>query len=180
MAFSNLVMYFIILTSAAVLHAHGKTDVQTAAQAAAALAPLAGPFAFIVFSVGLIGAGLLAIPILTGSATYAIKEFLGLAGSLASKPQQRPTFYIILTLATVAGVVMNFMHLDPIRALFISAVINGVVAPPLLVLIVLLGRDSAIMKSYVSGKLSLALTGIATAFMAVAALTMVATMFAGR
>ena len=176
MAFSNLVMYFIILTSAAVLHAHGKTGVQTAAQAAAALAPLAGPFAFIVFSVGLIGAGLLAIPILTGSAAYAIKEYLGLPGGLASKPQQRPTFYVILALATAAGVVMNFTHLDPIRALFISAVINGVVAPPLLVLIVLLGKDSAIMKRYVSGKLSLALTAVATVFMAVAAITMFATM----
>jgi NRAMP (natural resistance-associated macrophage protein)-like metal ion transporter len=172
MAFSNLVMYFIILTSAAVLHAHGKTDIQTADQAAAALAPLAGPFAFIVFSVGLIGAGLLAIPILTGSATYAIKEFLGLRGSLASKPQQRPTFYVILTLATMAGVAMNFMHLDPIRALFISAVINGVVAPPLLLLIVLLGADAAIMKRAVSGRLSLALTGITTAFMALAAIGM--------
>jgi Mn2+/Fe2+ NRAMP family transporter len=180
MAFSNLVMYFIILTSAAVLHAHGKTDVQTADQAAAALTPLAGPFAFIVFSVGLIGAGLLAIPILTGSATYAIKEFLGLPGSLASKPQHRPTFYLILTLATVAGVVMNFAHLDPIRALFISAVINGVVAPPLLLLIVLLGADAAVMKRYVSGKLSLALTGIATVFMAVAAITMFVAMFAGH
>jgi NRAMP (natural resistance-associated macrophage protein)-like metal ion transporter len=172
MAFSNLVMYFIILTSAAVLHAHGKTDIQTADQAAAALAPLAGPFAFIVFSVGLIGAGLLAIPILTGSAAYAIKEFLGLRGSLASKPQQRPTFYVILTLATMAGVAMNFMHLDPIRALFISAVINGVVAPPLLLLIVLLGADAAIMKRAASGKLSLALTGITTAFMALAAIGM--------
>jgi len=180
MAFSNLVMYFIILTSAAVLHAHGKADVQTAGQAAAALAPLAGPFAFIVFSVGLIGAGLLAIPILTGSATYAIKEFLGLPGSLASKPQQRPTFYIILTLATMAGVVMNFVHLDPIRALFISAVINGVVAPPLLVLIVLLGRDAAVMRHYASGTLSLALTGIATVFMAVAAIAMFGTMLASR
>jgi len=180
MAFSNLVMYFIILTSAAVLHAHGKTGIQTAAEAAAALAPLAGPFAFIVFSVGLIGAGLLAIPILSGSATYAIKEFLGLPGSLASKPQQRPTFYIILTLATVAGVVMNFMHLDPIRALFLSAVINGVVAPPLLLLIVLLGRDPAVMRRYVSGTLSLALTAIATVFMAGAAITMFATMFTGR
>ncbi|MDQ6721460.1 MAG: Nramp family divalent metal transporter [Candidatus Dormibacteraeota bacterium] len=179
MAFSNLVMYFIILTSAAVLHAHGKTDVQTADQAAAALAPLAGPFAFIVFSVGLIGAGLLAIPILTGAATYAIKEFLRLPGSLASKPQHRPTFYLILTLATVAGVVMNFLHLDPIRALFISAVINGVAAPPLLLLIVLLGRDRTIMKGHVSGKLSLTLTGIATAFMAVAAVAMFVTMFAG-
>ncbi len=172
MAFSNLVMYFIILTSAAVLHAHGKTDIQTADQAAAALAPLAGPFAFIVFSVGLIGAGLLAIPILTGSAAYAIKEFLGLRGSLASKPQQRPTFYVILTLATMAGGAMNFMHLDPIRALFISAVINGVVAPPLLLLIVLLGADAAIMKRAVSGRLSLALTGITTAFMALAAIGM--------
>ena len=179
MLFSNLVMYFIILTSAAVLHAHGKTDVQTAQQAAAALAPLAGPFAFIVFSVGLIGAGLLAIPILTGAATYAIKEFLGLPGSLASKPQNRPTFYLILALATVAGVAMNFMHLDPIRALFLSAVINGVVAPPLLLLIVLLGRDRAVMQRHVSGTLSLALTGIATVFMAVAAITLIVMMFAG-
>ena len=180
MAFSNLVMYFIILTSAAVLHAQGKTDVQTADQAAAALAPLAGPFAFIVFSVGLIGAGLLAIPILTGSATYAIKEFLGLRGSLASKPQQRPTFYVILIMATVVGVAMNFVHLDPIRALFISAVINGVVAPPLLLLIVLLGADVAVMKRYASGRLSLALTGMTTVFMAVAAIAMFLTMAAGH
>ncbi|HEX9095984.1 MAG TPA: Nramp family divalent metal transporter [Candidatus Dormibacteraeota bacterium] len=180
MAFSNLVMYFIILTSAAVLHAHGKTGVQTADQAAAALAPLAGPFAFIVFSVGLVGAGLLAIPILTGSATYAIKEFFGFGGSLASKPRNRPTFYLVLTLATVAGVVMNFVHLDPIRALFIAAVINGVLAPPLLLLIVILGADGAVMKRHASGRASLALTGIATAFMAVAAITMFATMLAGR
>ncbi len=180
MAFSNLVMYFIILTSAAVLHAQGKTDVQTADQAAAALAPLAGPFAFIVFSVGLIGAGLLAIPILTGSATYAIKEFLGLRGSLASKPQQRPTFYVILIMATVVGVAMNFVHLDPIRALFISAVINGVVAPPLLLLIVLLGADVAVMKRYASGRLSLALTGMTTVFMAVAAIAMFLTVAAGH
>lgn len=169
MAFSNAVMYFIILTSAAVLHAHGKTDIQTADQAAAALAPLAGPFAFIVFAVGMIGAGLLAIPILSGSACYAAKEFLGLRGNLASKPRYRPTFYVMLGLATVVGVILNFVHLDPIRALFISAVINGVVAPPLLLLIVLLGADAAVMKRYVSGKLSLALTGIATAFMALAA-----------
>src|SRR2546428_9127440 len=125
MAFSNLVMYFIILTSAAVLHAHGKTGVQTADQAAAALAPLAGPFAFIVFSVGLIGAGLLAIPILNGSATYAIKEFFGFGGSFASKPRERPTFYLITPLSPVAAVAMNFIHLDPIRALFITAVVNG-------------------------------------------------------
>jgi NRAMP (natural resistance-associated macrophage protein)-like metal ion transporter len=178
MAFSNMVMYFIILTSAAVLHAHGKTNIQTADQAAAALAPLAGPFAFVVFSVGMIGAGLLAIPILSGSASYAAKEFLGLRGNLASKPRYRPTFYIMLALATIVGVVLNFAHLDPIRALFISAVINGVVAPPLLLLIVLLGADAAVMKRYVSGKLSLTLTGIATAFMALAATGMFVSMLA--
>ena len=172
MAFSNLVMYFIILTSAAVLHAHGKTDVQTANQAAAALAPLAGPFAFIVFSIGMIGTGLLAIPILAGSAGYALKEFLGIRGDLASKPRHRPTFYVILAAATIAGVVMNFMHLDPIHALFVTAVVNGVVAPPLLVLIVWLGTDRRIMKHRVSGRLSLTLTGLATCAMAVAALTL--------
>jgi NRAMP (natural resistance-associated macrophage protein)-like metal ion transporter len=179
MAFSNLVMYFILLTSAAVLHAHGKTGIQTAAQAAAALQPFAGPFAFILFSVGIIGAGLLAIPILSGSASYAAKEFLGLRGNLASKPRYRPTFYIMLSLATLAGVAMNFTHLDPIRALFAAAVINGVVAPPLLLLIVLLGRDPNIMKRQVSGTLSLSLTGITTLVMTVAALAMFFTLFKG-
>jgi Mn2+/Fe2+ NRAMP family transporter len=175
MAFSNLVMYFIILTSAAVLHAHGKTNVQTASEAAAALAPFAGPFAFIVFSVGMIGAGLLAIPILSGSACYAAKEFMGFRGNLASKPKYRPTFYTMLALATLAGVAINFVHLDPIRALFLAAVINGVMAPPLLLLVLLLGADRKIMKKNVSGKLSLALTGIATAFMTMAAVAMFVT-----
>ena len=179
MAFSNLVMYFIILTSAAVLHAHGKTDIQTAEQAAAALEPLAGPLAFIVFSVGMIGSGLLAIPILSGSASYAAKEFLGLGGNLASKPRHRPTFYTMLVLATLVGVAMNFIHLDPIRALYITAVVNGMVAPPLLALIVLLGADHRIMKRYASGRLSLALTTVTTVFMGVAALAMVATLVTG-
>jgi Mn2+/Fe2+ NRAMP family transporter len=172
MAFSNLVMYFIIVTSAAVLHAHGKTDIQTANQAAAALAALAGPFAFIVFSVGMIGTGLLAIPILAGSAGYALKEFLGIRGDLASKPRHRPTFYVILATATIAGVVMNFLHLDPIHALFMTAVINGMVAPPLLFLIVWLGTDRTIMKRRVSGRVSLGLTGFTTVAMTVAALTL--------
>ena len=179
MAFSNLVMYFIILTSGAVLHAHGNAQVQTASQAAAALAPLAGPFAFIVFAIGMIGSGLLAIPILSGSAAYALKEFLGLPGRLASKPRYRPTFYIMLAVATLIGVAMNFMRLDPIRALFITAVINGVVAPPLLALIVLLGADRRVMKSSVSGRLSLTLTWAATGLMSLAAIAMFATFLAG-
>jgi NRAMP (natural resistance-associated macrophage protein)-like metal ion transporter len=172
MLFSNIVMYFIILTTAAVLHAHGKTDIQTAEQAAAALAPLAGPFAFIVFAVGIIGAGLLAIPILSGSATYALKEFLGLRGSLASSPREGWLFYSILAAATVAGVAINFLHIDPIRALFWTAVVNGVVAPPLLVLIILLGSDRNVMHTRISGWLSRSLTWVATAIMAAAAVFM--------
>lgn len=179
MAFSNLVMYFIILTSAAVLHAHGQNNIETTSQAAAALAPLAGPFAFVLFALGMIGSGLLAIPILAASASYALKEFLGLRGDLASKPRYRPTFYIMLATATTAGVAMNFMHLDPIRALFVTAVINGVVAPPLLILIILLGADHRIMRRHASGRLSLALTGIAACLLTLAALAMFGSMVAG-
>jgi Mn2+/Fe2+ NRAMP family transporter len=177
MTFSNLVMYFIMLTSAAVLHAHGKTDVQTASQAAAALAPLAGPFAFVVFSIGMIGSGMLGVPILAASGSYALKEFLGIRGNLADKPRYRPSFYTILAAATLAGVAMNFVHLDPIRALFLSSVINGVMAPPLLILIILLGADREIMKRAASRRLSLILTGIAAALMSLAAIALALSRF---
>jgi Mn2+/Fe2+ NRAMP family transporter len=175
MLFSNVVMYFIILTSSAVLHAHGQTNIQSADQAASALEPLAGQYAFILFSVGMIGSGLLAIPILSGSAAYAAKEFLQLPGTMATKPRFRPTFYLIIALATLAGVGMNFLHIDPIKALFITAVINGLVAPPLLVLIVLLAGDRAVMKERVSGLLSKVLTWAAAGVMGLAALAMVVT-----
>jgi Mn2+/Fe2+ NRAMP family transporter len=180
MFFSNLVMYFIILTSAAVLHAHGKTDIQTAGQAAAALEPIAGPFAFVLFAVGLIGTGLLAIPILSASAAYALKEFTGLPGTLAANPRYRPTFYAVIVLAVLVGALLNFLHLDPIRALFITAVINGVIAPPLLVLIVLLGSDRKFMEDKVSGPLSKVLTWAATGLMAVAATALLVVTFGIR
>lgn len=179
MFFSQVVMYFIILTTASVLHAHGKTDIQTGDQAAQALAPFLGPFAFVAFAVGLIGTGLLAIPILSGSAAYAIKEFLGIKGSLATKPIYRPTFYSVLTLSTLIGLGMNFRHIDPIRALFYTAVINGVVAPPLMTLIVLLGSDRRYMHEKVSGRLSLTLNWIGTSVMALAAIAMLVTMIPG-
>ena len=176
MLFSNIVMYFIILTTAAVLHAHGKTDIQTADQAAQALAPLAGPWAFVLFAGGMIGTGLLAIPILSGSAAYAVKEFLGLKGALSVKPWYRPTFYGIMALATIAGVGLNLLHIDPIRALFVTAVINGVVAPPLLVLIVLLGSDRNFMAENVSGLVSKSLTWLATIVMGAAAIALLVTL----
>jgi NRAMP (natural resistance-associated macrophage protein)-like metal ion transporter len=177
MLFSNLVMYFIIMVSAAVLNDHGKTNIQSAQEAATALAPIAGPFAFVLFALGMIGTGLLAIPILSGSAAYALKEFLNLPGTLAAKPRYRPTFYAIIGLAMLAGMAMNFMRIDPIQALFYTAVINGLVAPPLLVLIVLLGSDRTYMKDKVSGPLSRTLTWLATGLMALAAAALLATTF---
>ena len=176
MFFSNLVMFFIVLTTAAVLHSHGTTDIQTANQAAQALAPLAGQWAFVLFAVGIIGTGLLAVPILTASAAYAVKEFMGFEGTLADKPWYRPTFYSIMALATVASVALNLIGFDPIRALYVTAIINGLVAPPLLVLIVLLGSDRGIMGKRTSGWASRSLTWAATALMSVAAVALLATL----
>jgi Mn2+/Fe2+ NRAMP family transporter len=169
MFFSQAVMYFIILTSAVVLNAHGTTNIQSADQAASALAPLAGQFAFILFAAGLIGSGLLAIPILTGSAAYAVKEFAGLPGGLAEKPRFRPTFYAVIVVATLVGVAINFLQINPIRALVITAVINGMIAPPLMTLIVLLGSDREVMGRRASGRVSQVLTWGATAAMGLAA-----------
>ena len=179
MGFSQVVMYAVILTNAAVLHAHGRTDVQTADQAAQALQPLLGPFAFFAFALGLIGTGFLAVPILSGSAAYAFKEFLGLKGDLSSKPAYRPTFYGVIGAATVAGAILNFLHVDPIRALFYAAVINGLVAPPLMLQIVMLGGDRRFMARRASGWLSKVLTWIATAGMSAAALTLIVSLIAG-
>jgi NRAMP (natural resistance-associated macrophage protein)-like metal ion transporter len=175
MGYSQLVMFSIILTGAAVLHASGHTNVATAAQAAQALQPVAGPFAFILFSVGIIGTGLLAIPILSGSATYAVKEFFGMKGTLADKARSRPAFYAVLTLALAGGLVISLLGIDPIKALVFTAIINGIVAPPMLALIALLGRDRKVMKEQTNGALSNTLLWITTAVMTIAALALLVT-----
>jgi Mn2+/Fe2+ NRAMP family transporter len=180
MAFGQLIMYCIVAATAATLHVHGETHIATAAQAAKALEPLAGPFATILFSIGLIGTGLLAIPILSGSAAYAIKEFSGLPGTLAVKPRYRPTFYGVIAVATIAGLVFNLLGVNPIAALFITAVINGLVAPPLLVLIVLLGSDRKLMGAWRSRRLSRSLTWAAAGAMGLAATALVFSPLFGR
>lgn len=180
MIFSQAVMYFIILTTAAVLHAHGRTNIQTANDAAAALTPFLGPFAFAVFAVGLIGTGLLAVPILSASAAYAVKEFFGLRGSLASQPWHRPAFYLIIVAATVVGAAVNFLGIGPVRALVYAAALNGVIAPPLLVLIVLLGGDRQFMGRRVSGRLSLVLGWVAAGAMTAAAVGLLISVLPGR
>ena len=176
MFFSNLVMYFIVLATGATLYEHGQHQVMSAAQAAEALAPLAGQWAFVLFAAGMIGTGLLAVPILTASAAYAVKEFLGFSGALADKAWYRPTFYSIMAASTIAGIGINLIGIEPIHALFVTAIINGLVAPPLLVLIVLLGSDRGIMKKRTSGRLSKSLTWIATGVMSAAAFALLVTL----
>jgi NRAMP (natural resistance-associated macrophage protein)-like metal ion transporter len=175
MLFSQLVMYSIILVSGTVLHTHGHGGIASAQQAAEALKPLAGPLAFVLFALGMIGTGLLAIPVLTASAAYAVKEFFGFRGSLSETPGSRPTFYVLIVVALIGGLVMSVLNVDPIRALVVTAIINGIVAPPILVLIALLARDRGVMAEHRSGMLSGTLVWIAVAIMGAAVVTLAVT-----
>lgn len=145
MAFSNIIAIAIIITTAATLHRQGLIDVQSSAQAAAALEPIAGPFAAIVFALGIIGTGLLAIPVLAGSTAYAIGEGRKWPVGLARKPKQATAFYSVLALSVGLGVALNFTPVDPIKALYWSAVINGVLAAPIMAIMMLLVARPDIM-----------------------------------
>jgi NRAMP (natural resistance-associated macrophage protein)-like metal ion transporter len=148
MAVSNAVAFFIMLTAAATLHAHGSTNIQTAAQAATALEPLAGRFAYALFSVGIIVTGLLAVPVLAGAAAYAVGEAMHWRVGLEVKPRQATKFYVTLGAATLIGLLLNFVHFDPIKSLFIAAVINGVLAAPVMALMMLMTRSRKIMGQF--------------------------------
>jgi NRAMP (natural resistance-associated macrophage protein)-like metal ion transporter len=148
MGISNLIAFFIILTAAVTLHAHGKTDITSAAQAAEALRPLAGNFAFALFTLGIIGTGLLAIPVLAGSAAYAVSGVFGWPASLEHKLFPAKRFYSVLAAATVIGLGLNFTPIDPIKALFWAAVINGLLAGPVMVVIMLMATDSTVMGQF--------------------------------
>ena len=175
MGFSNLIAFFIILTAAVTLHLHGITDIQTSAQAAEALRPLAGEFAFLLFTAGIVGTGLLAVPVLAGSAAYAIAESFDWRIGLGRKLMEARGFYMILIIATLLGVALNFTPIDPIKALFWSAVINGVIAVPIMVVIMLMVARPDVMGQFVVTP-GLRITGwLATAVMALAVLTMAIT-----
>jgi len=145
MAFSNIIAIAIIITTAATLHVHGKTNIETSAQAAEALRPLAGAFAELIFALGIIGTGLLAIPVLAGSTAYAIGEGRKWPVGLSRKPQRAIAFYAVLAFSVLVGIGLNFTPLDPIKTLYWSAVINGVLAPPVMVLMMLLVRRKKVM-----------------------------------
>jgi NRAMP (natural resistance-associated macrophage protein)-like metal ion transporter len=178
MGFSNAVALFIILTTAATLHAHGITDIQTSAQAAEALKPIAGRFAFLIFALGIIGTGLLALPVLAGSSAYALGESFGWHVGLTRKPGRAKRFYAMIAAATLVGAALNFTPIDPIKALFWSAVINGVVAVPVMVMMMLLSHNSKAMGAFRLPRLLLIIGWLATATMALASIGMFAT-FAG-
>ena len=175
MFFCNLVFYFVILAAAATLHASGKTDIQSAADAAQALEPLAGPAAKYLFAVGIIGAGFLAVPVLTGSAAYAVAETFGWECSLDDKPHEAKQFYAVIAASTLAGMLINYAGINPISALFWTAVINGLVAPPLLVIIMLVANNRNVMGDKVNGPGTNVMGWAATALMFAAAAGMLLT-----
>ncbi len=175
MGISNIIALFIMLTTAATLHAHGVTDIQTSSQAAEALRPIAGNFAFAVFALGIIGTGLLALPVLAGSAAYAIGEALQWRVGLAQRPERAKAFYGAIAAATLVGAILNFTSLDPVKALFWSAVINGVAAVPIMVMIMLMASQEKVMGEFKLSPMLKTLGWFATALMTAAALGMFAT-----
>jgi NRAMP (natural resistance-associated macrophage protein)-like metal ion transporter len=175
MGFSNLVAYFIIIAAAATLNAHGINTVETSAQAAEALRPLAGQAAFALFALGIVGTGLLAVPVLAGSAAYAVGEAFKWPTGMDRKPLAAKGFYAVISISTLLGVAINFpavqkiTRLTPIRALFWSAVINGIVAVPIMIIIMLMARDKSVMGQFEQTSKGLQIMGwIATVVMAAA------------
>jgi NRAMP (natural resistance-associated macrophage protein)-like metal ion transporter len=175
MGLSNLIALFIMVASAATLHQAGIRDIQTSAQAAEALRPIAGPFAFVLFSLGIIGTGMLAVPVLAGSAAYAVAETFRWRRGLDRKLREARRFYAIVAFATLGGVALAFSPIDPIRALFWSAVINGVISVPVLVVMMLLASNAKVMGKFVASARLKLVGWLATVVMAAAVCAMFAT-----
>ena len=145
MGFSHITALFIVVATAATLHAHGIRDIASAAQAAEALRPIAGDLAFALFAIGIIGTGLLAVPVLAGSAAYGVSETFGWVEGLDRKPREAKAFYGVIALATLGGIGLNLLSIDPMRALYWAAVVNGLLAPPLMVVTMLIARNPKAM-----------------------------------
>jgi Mn2+/Fe2+ NRAMP family transporter len=172
MFYSDLTAYLIILATAVTLHASGVTNIQTAAQAAGALKPLAGDFAFLLFATGIIGVGLIGVPVLAGSAAYALAEAMSWRSGLERKAHDAVGFYSVIAVSVLAGLVIQYSPVSPMKALFWSAVINGIVAVPLMVVIILIASSASAMGRFASRRFIVVLGWIATAIMGVAAAMM--------
>jgi NRAMP (natural resistance-associated macrophage protein)-like metal ion transporter len=180
MTFSNLIAFCIILATGATLHAAGITAIQTSAQAAEALRPIAGDFAFLLFGLGIIGTGLLAVPVLAGSAAYAVAEVFGWPGSLSlvlsHKDAEGRGFYGVIAAATIGGVALCFTPMDPVKELFWSAVLNGIIAVPIMVVMMLLATNARVMAGHAIGRRLRRLGWAATGVMALTVLLLFATL----
>ncbi|PZR31868.1 Nramp family divalent metal transporter [Caulobacter segnis] len=172
MGVSNLIAFFIILTTAVTLHARGVTDIQTSAQAAEALRPVAGELAFFLFALGIVGTGLLAVPVLAGSVGYALGELRGWKCGLEHKPTEAKAFYIVIATAVVMGLLVDYSGLDPIKALFWSAVINGVISVPIMAAMMVVASRKAQMGIFVATPAQKIFGWVATAVMAAAVIGM--------
>jgi NRAMP (natural resistance-associated macrophage protein)-like metal ion transporter len=177
MSFSNVVAIFIVFAAAATLNVHGVKTIETAAQAAEALRPVAGRFAFLLFAFGIIGTGLLAVPVLAGSAAYAVSEALGRPASLDSRPNRARLFYGTIAATTLAGALLQYAGINPVRALYWSAVINGVLAAPLMALMMLIVTNPRAMGHLTLSRRGAVLGWAATAVMAVATALFFASLF---
>jgi NRAMP (natural resistance-associated macrophage protein)-like metal ion transporter len=175
MGFSNLIALAIMITAAATLHANNVTDIRTSAQAAEALRPIAGPLAETIFALGVIGTGLLSVPVLAGSAAYAVGEARKWPTGLARQPMEAKAFYAVISIATIVGMIMNFSPVDPIRALYWCAVINGVVAVPVMAIMMWLAAAPKVMGEFAVTGWVKTLGWAATGVMAIAVLAMLAT-----
>ncbi len=151
MVFSQAIMFFIIVTTSATLHENGITDIRTASQAAEALRPLAGDLAYLLFAAGIIGTGLLAVPILAGASAYAVAEMIGIKQGLSKKFGKAPGFYGIIAASTLLGLIISWIGIDPYKGLYYAAVLNGLAAPPLMAMIVLISNNKNVMGKYVNG-----------------------------
>jgi Mn2+/Fe2+ NRAMP family transporter len=173
MFYSNITAFFIILATAVTLNAAGITQIQTAAQAAGALKPLAGNFAFLLFALGIIGVGLIGVPVLAGSGGYAMAEAMGWSFGLERRVAKARGFYSVIIVSVLAGLLIQYSPISPMRALFWSAVINGVVAVPLMVVVILLASSRKVMGEFTAPRVIVWLGWIATAIMGVAAVLMI-------
>ncbi len=174
---SNVIMYFIILTTGATLHQAGQTDIQTAEQAAMALRPIAGPAASLLFTLGLVGTGMLAVPVLAGSAAYAVAEAAHWRSGMDETPHHAKHFYGVIVVAMILGMCLALMHVSPIKMLVLAAVLNGLLAPPMIIIILLVCNNEKIMGQYRNTRTLNGLGGTAAVLMSLAAIALVVSWF---
>jgi len=179
MFFSQIIMFFIIVTTAATLHAGRITTIQTASQAAEALRPLAGDLAYLLFAVGIIGTGLLAVPVLAGASAYAVAEMAGMKEGLGKKPGRAPGFYAVITASTLIGMSLNWFGINPITALYYTAALNGLTAPPLMALVIMIANRKDIMGQFVNSRGSNILGWVIVLIMTLAGLLLIVNLVTG-